>query len=224
MTRRRKAEQELPARASVLSERVVLVFLVAAAIALSYIYFHVVPSRYTPPQEPFDLVNPMLDAEIGECVTIESTTMPQTLICARVREPGVVLRPREGPNQLGSYRGLRRSRPYLVCGLRYPPPRRDCSEASEGREDYELFDLNAFGMPYGVSVSLQTIRPAWVQLGGRNVFVYEVQLRQYGRASGRTWYIDVHLDAPVTGIVRRRHGTERGEVHWHIFTKASGCS
>mgnify|MGYP001823852744 CR=1 FL=1 len=132
-----------------------------------------------------------------------------------------MIRPRLGPNRLGSYEGLRRSRPYLACGLRYPPPRGDCSDASGSLEEIELFDLNAFGMPYGVTVMLETIRPAWVQLGGRNVFVYEVQMTQYGRAA-RTWQLAIQPDGPVTGIVRRSHTAESG-TETAIFLPAQDC-
>ena len=58
-------------------------------------------------------------------------------------------------------------------------------------------------MPYSLDVTVDAVRPLWVQRGGRFLFVYEVQLTQYG-AVGRTWFVDVHPDAPVTGIVRRR--------------------
>ena len=205
-----------------LAERIVLLFLVVATVALSYVYFWVVPSRYAAPEEPFDLANPMLDAEIGECVSVESTNMPQVMACTRVCEPGVVRRPRDGPERLGVYDGLRRSRPYLACGVRYLPPTRSCADPGGGREDIELFDLNGFGMPYGVEVMMDSIRPAWVQLGGRDAFVYEVQLRQFGRAA-RPWLVHLDPDAPVTGTVLRRHGNDRGEVHLTLFTKATDC-
>lgn len=210
------------ASGSTLSERIVLLFLVAATVVLAYVYFWVVPSRYRAPGEPFNLVNPMLDAEIGECVAIESTDMPQVMTCLRVREPGLVLHPREGPERLGIYDDLHRARPYLVCAMRDLPASKTCADAGRGRETIELFDLNGFGMPHSLHLMVDSIRPAWVQLGGRHVYVYQVQLRQYGRAA-RTWLVHLHPDAPVTGTVLRRYGTERGLMHWTIFTKAKDC-
>jgi hypothetical protein len=202
-----------------LTERVVVLFLLVAALVLGWIYFHVMPSRRPPTAVTFDLKNPLLDAALDECVQIESQSTPESLVCARVRAPGVVRRPRGGPHELGIYRDLKRSRPYLASGLRYPPPGKDCTAA--GREEIELFDLNAFGMPYSLHVSLDAIRPMWVRYGGRYLFVYEVQFTQYG-AAPCTWFVDVHPDWPVTGVVRRRQTTQH-DVQTTLFTAAEDC-
>ena len=204
-----------------ITERVVLLFLVAASLVLGWIYLGVMPSERIPEALPFDLRNPLLDARLGECVQIESTSTQGGVVCLKVREPGVVLRPRDGPPQLGIYGGLRRGRPYLATGLRYPPPGVGCEETGALREEIELFDLNAFGMPYGLDVTVDAVRPLWVQRGGRFLFVYEVQLTQYG-AVGRTWFVDVHPDAPVAGIVRRRHSVEGG-TETAIFLRVDDC-
>ena len=208
-------------RGSGITERVVLLFLVAASLVLGWIFFYVMPAERTPDVLPFDLRNPMLDARLGECVQVESTTTASNVVCLKVRDPGVVLRPRDGPAQLGVYRGLLRARPYLATGLRYPPPGQNCAEAADLREEIELFDLNAFGMPYSLDVTVDAVRPLWVQRGGRFLFVYEVQLTQYG-SIGRTWFLDIHPDAPVTGIVRRRHTVERG-TETSIFLRVEDC-
>ncbi len=205
-------------RGSGLTERVVLLFLVAASLVLGWIYFHVLPSERVPEALVFNLENPMLGARLGECVQIESTTTPGIVGCLEVREPGVVLRPRNGPERLGRFHGLRMARPYLAAGLRQPPPGKSCEESGDLREDVELFDLNAFGMPYGLDVTLDTVRPLWVQRGGRLLFVYEVQMTEYG-AAGRTWFLDIHPDEPVAGIVRRRRTVEGGTETW-IFLPA----
>ena len=210
-----------PRTGSSLTERIVAIFLLAAGLVLFYVYTEVVPARTPLAPEPFDFKNPMLDAQVGECVVLDATSMQGELICVRVREPGVVVRPRSGPARLGIYRDLHRSRPYLACGLLYPPPGRSCAEA-DGREEVELFDLNGFGMPYGVDVSLDGITSRWVRKGGRDLFVYEAQLTQYGPAS-RTWYVSLHPSAPVTGAVLRRHTTERHQMFETLFTAAEDC-
>lgn len=210
-----------PSTSSILSERVVLLFLLVAALVLSWIYFFVMPGEHRPSDETFDLRNPLLHAKLDECVQIESTSTPGHVVCLRVTEPGVVLRPRNGPEGLGMNRGLHRSRPYLACALRYPPPGASCSDPTAGRDEIELFDLNGFGMPYSLDVSLDVVRQVWVQRGGRYLFVYEAQLTQYGPVS-RTWMLDIHPDAPVTGIVRRRH-TVQGGMEMAIFTAADDC-
>lgn len=204
-----------------ITERVVLLFLVAASLVLGWIFFLVMPGERATDDLSFDLKNPMLDARLGECVQIESTSTQGSVVCLKVREPGVVLRPRNGPAQLDVYRALRRSRPYLATGLRYPPPGKGCDEAGDTREEIELFDLNAFGMPYSLDVTVDTVRPLWVQRGGRLLFVYEVQLTQYG-SMGRTWYLDIDQNAPVAGIVRRRHTVERG-TETAIFLRVEDC-
>jgi len=214
-----KAKPSSGTASSSLTERVVVLFLVIAAVVLGWIYFHVMPARRVPDNRQFDLRNPLLDAQTDECLQIESQSTPGNLVCARVRAEGVVLRPRNGPPDLGIYRDLRRGRPYLACGLRYPPPGKDCSAGT--REEVELFDLNSLGMPYSLHVSLDAIRPLWVRHGGRYRFVYEVQFTQYG-AAPCTWIVDVDPNYPVTGVVRRRQTTQH-DVQLTLFTPAEGC-
>jgi len=204
-----------------ITERVVLLFLVAASLVLGWIRFHVMPAERVPEVLAFDLRNPMLDAESDECVQIESTSTPGSVICLRVQEPGVVLRPRNGPTQLGIYRGLRRARPYLATVRRSPPPGKSCADAAGSHEEIELFDLNAYGMPYNLDVTLDQVRPLWVKQGSRYQFVYEVQLTQYGMV-GRTWQLSIKHSAPVTGIVRREHAVQGG-TDTTLFLPAEDC-
>lgn len=211
---------ETTSRGASLAERVIVIFLVAAAVALGYVYFFVVRAKPVPDPEPFDLKNPMLDAVPGECVVLDTTPSQGGVVCVKVQEPGLMVRPREGPSRLGLYRNLKRSRPYLACGLRFPPPGQGCDEA-EGHEEILLFDLNAFGMPHDLHVALDGITPRWVQRGGRYLFVYEAQLTQYGRAPA-TWFVSLHPTAPVTGAVLRRQVTAR-HVQETIFTPAEDC-
>ncbi len=210
-----------PAPASTsLTELVVVIFLAVAAVALPFIYFVVIPSRASLEPKPFDLKNPMLSAKVGECVVLDTTPSQGGVACIKVKEPGLVLRPRSGPARLGAYRDLKRSAPYLTCGMRNPLPGRDCSEA-EGREEVLLFDLNAFGMPLNLNVALDFIKPRWVEKGGQTLFVYEAQLTQYGPAASG-WFVSVDPAAPVTGTVLRRHATEH-QMQQTIFTPADGC-
>lgn len=210
-----------PSTSSILGERVVLLFLLVAALVLSWIYFLVMPGASRPTDDTFDLRNPLLDAQVGECVQIESTSMPGRVSCLRVSEPGLVLRPPAGPADLGIYHGLRRSRPYLACKVRNPPPGVSCSDEGKGYEEIELFDLNGFGMPYSLELALDEVRQVWVQRGGHYLFVYETQLTQY-RPVSCTWMLDISPDAPIAGIVRRRH-TVRDGTEMEIFTAAEDC-
>ena len=211
---------EQPSRSASLAERVVVLFLVAAVVSLAYVYFEVIPRRAPLEPLPFDVSNPMLDAAIGECVTLDTTPTQGGVACLDVRKPGVVLRPRGGPSRLGIYRGLKRQRPYLACAVRYPPPGKDCADA-EGREEILLFGLNRFGMPLDMELTLDGITPRWVRKGGRDLFVYEAQLTQYGPAAG-AWFVALHPGAPVTGAVLRRHVSER-QMQQTLFTPAEGC-
>jgi hypothetical protein len=208
-------------RGSGLAERIVLGFLVLAVGVLGYIRFGVVSVRAGPSFEGFDLHNPLLDAEAGECVEVEATSRPGEIVCIQVQGTPV-LRPREGPERVGTDRDLHTAAPYLVCRLRYPPTGRGCSAAAEGREELERFDLNGFGMPSSTEVSLSAIKPTWVQRGGRNYFAYEVVMDRYGAASG-PWVLYVDPSAPALGLVFREHQTVRGEKSWTVFRAMEGC-
>ena len=203
-----------------LAERIIVIFLVAAAIALGYVYFFVIRAKAVPAPERFDLKNTMLDAEVGECVVLDTTPAQGGVVCVRVRNPGLVVRPRGGPARLGLYRNLKRARPYLACAYRYPSPGKGCADG-EGHQEMLLYDLNAFGMPHDLSVALDGITPRWVKRGGRYLFVYEAQLTQYGRAPA-TWFVSLHHTAPITGAVLRRLITER-QAQQTLFTPEEVC-
>jgi hypothetical protein len=202
-----------------LGERIVVLFLVLAAVVLAYVRFRVVPERSGPEAREFDLSNPMLDAKVGDCVEVESTSHPGEVTCFQVREPGVVLRPRQGPARVGNERGLRGALPYLLCRVRYPPAGKDCASEGDAREDVERFNLNAFGMPAAANVEVTAIRPRWVQRGGRFRFTYEVLLMRYGESAG-PWVVYLSPDAPVTGTIYRINAAPGGDADWTVFRRA----
>jgi hypothetical protein len=211
----RPAPVDARAAASTLGERIVVLFLVAAAIALGWIRFKVVPARGAPSAQAFDLRNPMLQARVGDCVEVESTQRPGVSICFRVEEPGLVLRPHLGPDHLGPDRDLKRARPYLVTVLWFPPEGQGC-DVEAPRRQIERFDLNDFGMPSSVEVELASLRPRWVRRGERQYFAYEAVLMRYGPGGG-PWITYVAPEAPVTGALFRVNSTPRGDTHWTVF-------
>ena len=203
------------------TEWIVFFFLLVAALVLVFVYFRVRPLGPSDSGRAFDLVNPMLDAQVEECVLLKPSTGSGTPVCIRVTEPGVVLRPRKGPPRLGTYGDLRRRRPYLATGIRFPPPGRTCADVVGEREEVELFGLNDFGLPYGLDVALQSIRALSVEIGGHHHFVYQAELRQYGLAA-RQWYVALEEDAPVTGTVLRRNDKPHG-IDTTLFFPAEDC-
>jgi hypothetical protein len=200
-------------------ERIVVLFLVLAAVVLAYVRFRVVPERSGPEARDFDLSNPMLEAKVGDCVEVESTSHPGEVTCFQVLEPGIVLRPRQGPVRVGNERGLRGALPYLLCRVRYPAAGRGCASDGAAREDVERFNLSAFGMPAAADVEVTAIRPRWVQRGGRYRFTYEVLLTRYGDSAG-PWVVYLSSEAPVTGTIYRINAAPGGDADWTVFREA----
>lgn len=199
------------------SERLALVFLVVAAGVLAYVRFAVVPSRGEAGDDTFDVSNPMLDAEDGQCVEIESTTQPGEVACLEVVAPGVVLRPASGPDTLGDLANLRREPPYLASRLSHPPAGKGCAAMGHARQAFwERFDLNGFGLPSSVPASLQSLRPVWIRRGDRYHFVYEAQMMRYGDHGG-IWTHYISPEAPVTGVVFRQHSSTPRRVEDTVF-------
>jgi hypothetical protein len=208
-------------RSGRLTERLVVVFLVLAVGVLAYVRFEVVPAKAGPPPAEFDLRNPMLDARIGECVEVESTTRPGEIVCMEVVDPATVMRPRFGPDRVGPDEGVRRSPPYLVCRLRYPRRGSSCPGADDDPAVLERFDLNGFGLPSSTLPLAETIRPLWVERAGRYRFVYEVALTLYAGVRG-VWIVYLDPDAPVTGTIYRSFARERAD--YVVFREIEGCA
>ncbi len=209
-------------RPSSVAERVVAGFLTIALAVLAWIHFRVLPHEAAPEPEPFDLVNPMLDAKVGECVAIESETEPGVVTCVKVVEPGVVVRPNDAHQRLGLYGPLSRSLPYLVCRMRSPAPEKGCDDP-DAREDWLLYGLDGFGMPLGEPVVLDSIKPLWVRRGGRYRFVYQVQLERYGRFIQGPVTLYVDPEESITGVVLRKEQSPRGMPADVVFTRQESC-
>lgn len=204
-------------RGSGVVEPVVLGFLILAAAALGWLHLEVLPQRAVRQPLPFDLRNPMLDARIGECLAIESPSRPAEVNCLGVVAPGVVLRPAAAEGPTPGFGDLRRSRPYLTCQLRFPPPGKGCdhTDAQRGRA---LYPLDGFGLPVTVPTLLQSIQPRWVERAGRHRFVYEVQLQRYDPHLAGPVILYLDPDQPVTGVVLRQDLVGEGRRQDVVFT------
>jgi len=205
-----------------LAEPVVLAFLVLAAAVLGWLHWKVLPQESAPRPLAFDFVNPMLDAEVGECVAVESESRPEEVTCVRVREPGVVLRPNDLELRLPRFGEMQRRAPYMVCELRYPPTGQGCDVPPVHR-DLEVYALGGFGLPMTVPALLESIQPRWVERGGRYRFVYEIQMHRYGRFQQGAHILYVDPEQPVTGIVLRKDLSSQGRGFNVLYTPVA-CS
>lgn len=198
-------------------EPMVLAFLLLAAAVLGWMHWKVLPERSAPPPLPFDLRNPMLDAEVGECVSLESERNPAEVDCVRVVPPAVVLRPDEAKAPVPGFGDLRRALPYLVCELRFPPPGKRCDDPDVDRAP-EIYPLGGFGLPLSVPALLQSIQPRWVERAGAHHFVYEVQMRRYDQFLRGPVLLYLDPDQPVTGVIMRQDIVGQGGVQEVLFT------
>ncbi len=208
------------------TERIVAAVLLVIALLLGYVRFVVVPQRQpeagTP---PFDLRNPMLDARVGECVELEDSGHPGETSCSVVIEPGLVVRPTDGPEALPGNTRLRRMPPYLVTAARFPEPGKGGCATSEGkRDEIVLYDLNLFGMPMGIPAEVVQIQPMWKKWQGRVHYTYQVQMLRYGNLAG-PWTSWISEDAPVTGVVHREYTYGSQQRHAQIiYREVDGCT
>ena len=180
-------------------ERFTVIVLAAMAAALAYVYFGLLPTQETGEALAFEFVNPMLDAQPGEKVLFYAVDYPARRSCSVVRPEGVVLRPHQGPERLGSQTGLRTELPYLACSIRTARGGSDtCGGAAT---DDVLYALNYFGMPSDTDVRVDSIRPRWMKWEERELVVYEVVFERYGALGGR-WTTYLAEAAPVAGLVK----------------------
>jgi hypothetical protein len=205
-----------------LGERIVAAFLFVAALALATIQFRIVPAATPPEPDPFDLLKPLLDAEVGECVGVESESQPGVVTCVKVVAPGVVVRPHLLRQQLGLFGDLSRSAPYVTCRLRFPPGDKGCDDP-RAREEDDLYPLGGFGLPSTVKATIDSIRPLWVRRGGQDRFVYEFQLTRHGQYIQGPVVLYVDPAQPVTGAVLRKEQVGRGGVNEVVYTTAHAC-
>jgi hypothetical protein len=199
----------------------VLVFLVVAVGVLGWIRFHVIPQRLAPARHEFDLVNPLVSVEVGDCVEAESLSRPGDVTCLRAVEPGVVRRPYLGPDVIRPDRGLKRASPYLVAEVRVPGRGQTCATAPASPELWRC-DLNDFGMASHMEVELASIRPRWISTGDRHHFAYEVVLQHHGSGSP-TWVVYVAPWVPVLGTILKVETDARGQTNQTTFRESTDC-
>ena len=186
-------------RSAVLGERFALVVLAAMVAVLAYVRFHLLPAQSKPEPLAFAFENPMLDAQPGERVMFFQPNDPAIRSCMVVREDGVVMRPRKGPEQIAEHAGLRTNQPYLACDVHNVQRGPDtCGGTKPGSV---LYALNYFGMPHDTQVRVDSIRPRRMKWEERELVVYEVVFERYGALGGR-WTTYLATEAPVTGMVK----------------------
>ena len=192
-------DPDTAAGASKFGERFTVIVLLTMLVVLAYLRFQVLPSQDEPEPLAWDFENPMLDARPGDKVLFFSADRPTNQDCSVVRPEGVVLRPAKGPEEIAYHEGLRRSLPYLACGIH---PGQRGADICGGREtDTVLYALNYFGMPMDTPVRVDSIRPRWMKWGERELVVYHVILERYGTLSGQ-WDTFLTAQAPVSGLVK----------------------
>ncbi len=193
-------------------EKFTLVVLAAMVVVLGYVRFVVLPGQSAPEPLAFSFRNPMLDASDGERVVFYPRENPGNQSCSVVRDAGLVLRPRKGPERIGLHDGLHRGLPYLACSVR--EERRGVGTCEGPQTTNVLYALNYFGMPMDTDVRVDSIRPRWMKWGDRELAVYEVIFERYVSLEGR-WTTYIAPEAPVAGLVKwTRLAATTTEVHF----------
>jgi hypothetical protein len=184
-----------------------------AVLLLAWTSLHKSTVADTP---PFDLSNPLLTAEAGECIEVEDQSQPGVVERVVVIAPGegaargrgaAVIRPSEGPASIPGVvdaHDLRRTAPYLACEV-LPTGETPAGSPARSR-DVLLFDLNAFGFPRGSRPSyvLREVRPALVRWGGKPQRCHQVTVSRHDRLEGN-WLLYLTGDAPALGTVLRKY-------------------
>jgi hypothetical protein len=188
----------------------VLVLLSMAGVLL-WIFVSLDRRRPSPPFPPFDLKNPMLDARPRECVEVSGQDRPNDALCVSVIEDGFVLRPSEGPVELGNQSGLKLVPPYLACrertlqrgqaGCGSLPPTTGPAGA-EPKPDYLLYPLDDFGIPAGHRMRPDSIEAIRAESGGSERLLYLVVLQDYGGGTFKCFVSPDRERGLVTGLVR----------------------
>ena len=201
-------------------ERIVALALAAMAAVLLMVF---VDSRRTPPALPtpdFDLQNPMLSAQPGQCIELEDDASPGVTSMLVVRPEAVVLRPYELKALPGwismNWPDPKKFPPFLACDARAAPPAGGAPPgAPPPRSETLVFPLGGFGMPLESQSVLRSILPVTVSWNGAKRVVYQVNLMAYRGASGGPegpWEVYVSKEAPVLGVIRRRYYAGKGDV------------
>ncbi|MCP5071522.1 MAG: hypothetical protein GY946_33600 [bacterium] len=199
MSVRTNKTDEGPARGirGAAGEQVTVLILLAIAAFLGFLRFGILPRQADGPQLAFELRNPMLETEPGDCLRGQGSRDPAAELCFVVRQR--VLRPMRGPASLVGYPELRRYPPYLIIDLH------DAGDGPGGcsgdSTSVVLRSLNGFGMDPQSRTRVDSIRPVWMSFGGREDILYEVVLQRYDVPS--TWIMYIAPDLPVTGLVKQ---------------------
>jgi hypothetical protein len=199
-------------------ERIVALALAAMAAVLG---MALIDSRRPPPTPPapeFDLQNPMLMAQPGQCIELENDAAPGIASRLAVRPEGVVLRPNDLkgglPNWISmSWTDPRKFPPFLSCDGSVAPPSGAPPGTPPPRAETLVFPLGWFGMPLESRSVLRSIVPVTVSWNGAKRVVYQVNITAYPGSSGGPegpWEILLSRDAPVLGVVRRRFYAGKG--------------
>ncbi|MCC7139456.1 MAG: hypothetical protein IT460_13620 [Planctomycetes bacterium] len=212
-------------------ERVVALALAVMAAVLGVVYVDLVRAPAPEPPPPFDFVNPMLSAHVGECVELSAATTPELASWLVVRSPGVVLRPHRGDAKIAGwshprYPDARTLLPYLVCDARSAPVRKKPGAAVDTapppRDEPYLFPLNGFGLPLEAMGVLSDIAPTTITWGGQTRKGYAVGIRRYGQLEG-PWVLYLSKDAPVLGTMKRSYLRGPGDEQVWLFRVPESC-
>lgn len=186
-------------------ERITVFVLFLIAAFLAYVYFVFLPQQAQGREIVFDYENPMLRAEKGDCVRLQTSDNPGAESCLLVRER--VERPVRGPEALpGGYVDLHRTLPYLLLELHLEG---GAGQGCSGpKPDYTLRALNNFGLDPDSQVVVERIVPVWAKWsGGKEGVLYEVTMRRYQRSES-TYVMYISPDMPVTGLVKQEQITK----------------
>ena len=191
------------------AEWLTVLVLLAMAAVLAWLNVSLARRGVPPEFPPFDLKNPMLDARPRECVEVSGQDRPHDALCVSVLESGIVLRPSQGPEELGIQGGLRISPPYLPCLERaLPRDQTGCgglpAASATTRKNYLLYALDDFGVP---STSSRRVRPDSIEAvraesGGSERLLYLVVLEDYGGGTFKCYVSPDRERGLVTGLAR----------------------
>jgi hypothetical protein len=198
------------------AEWLTIVVLLAMALVLLWLNLSLLRRPTTPEFPSFDLKNPMLDARPRECIEVYDVDRPGDALCVSVREEGVVLRPFQGPTNLGDWE-LRRAAPYLACRERRVPRGGGCASTEDGGEGLLLYPLNGLGLPMERRVRLDSLEAVWTETGGRERLVYLAVLQEYGAGGTFKCYVSSDADARVTGLVQVELRSEKPGTKPQVF-------
>jgi hypothetical protein len=193
-----------------------VVVLLAMALVLLWLNLSLLRRPSTPKFPDFDLKNPMLEARPKECIEGFDVALPGEALCISVREEGVVLRPRQGPEVLAD-QDVRRAAPYLACLHRSAQRGSGCGgELGEAAGATILYPLNAFGVPADRPVRLDSVEAVWTEESGARRLVYLAVLQDYQGATFKC-FVAAKPRALVTGLVQVELRPEKATARPSVF-------